>query len=85
MADNSNECPKCSEEIILGVMEIHEKKIVICSNCDTKWEVVMHGDRPLFEEVKAEVEVMKEEEPKIAKEGEKKGLKSSPFSKRGGR
>lgn len=47
-----NKCPKCSKEIDLGEMEIHEKKIVVCSNCDTKWGVVMHGDGPLFEEVK---------------------------------
>lgn len=47
-----HKCPKCDKEINLGEMGIHEKKLVVCSNCDTKWEVTMHGNGTLFEEVK---------------------------------
>ena len=74
---DSNKCPKCSEEIIRGVMKIHEKKVVVCSGCDTKWEVVMHGDGALFEEVIETKVVVKKEEKKVSK--------SSPLSRRGGK
>lgn len=76
-----DKCPKCGKKIETGAMGIHEKKPVICVGCGIKWEVTMHGNGALFEEVK-EIPPKKIEVPPEKIEVPKKGGPKWPVGSR---